>query len=155
MRPVHGAALRRGGTGGGKAESGTMTWMMFGLKSCDSCRKARRWLDSQGVPYQVQDLREAPPTRNLLQQWLEVVGPERLVNRRSTTWRNLSDAERGAAAPEAGQEGLLDLLTAQPTLIKRPLFQRGDTVILGFDKATRAALEASSAPTQSTARRYG
>ena len=132
-----------------------MTWTMFGLKSCDGCRKARRWLDSQGVPYQAKDLREAPPTRNLLQQWLETVGPERLVNRRSTTWRNLSDAERAIAAPGAGQDGLLDLLTAQPTLIKRPVFQQGDTVILGFDKATRAALEASSAPNQSSARRFG
>ncbi|MEQ8346031.1 MAG: Spx/MgsR family RNA polymerase-binding regulatory protein [Sneathiellaceae bacterium] len=132
-----------------------MTWMMFGLKTCDSCRKARRWLDSQGVPYQMLDLREAPPTRNLMQQWLDAAGAERLVNRRSATWRSLTEAERAAAAPSAAPDALLDLLAAQPTLIKRPLFQRGNTVIVGFDTAARAALGASSAPNQGSARRYG
>ena len=125
-----------------------MTWTMFGLKTCDTCRKARRWLDSQGVAYQAFDLREAPPTRNLLQQWLDAVGPERLINRRSTTWRNLTEAERAAAAPNADPEAVLEILAANPTLMKRPLFQRGTEVLVGFDNAVRGALGGSSAPNQ-------
>lgn len=125
-----------------------MTWIMFGLKSCDTCRKARRWLDSQGVPYQAHDLREAPPTRNLVQQWLDAAGPEKLVNRRSTTWRNLSENVRGSAGPNADPEILLGLLGEHPTLIKRPVFQRGTQVLVGFDNAVRAALAGSSAPNQ-------
>lgn len=128
-----------------------MTWTMYGLKNCDTCRKARRWLDSQGVPYGHRDLREAPPTRNLLQQWLEAVGADALVNRRSATWRGLSEAERVAARPGADAEALLALLAAKPTLIKRPLFQQGRSVLIGFDNGTRAALGASSAPNQAGA----
>ncbi|MFC3230226.1 Spx/MgsR family RNA polymerase-binding regulatory protein [Marinibaculum pumilum] len=129
-----------------------MTWIMFGLKTCDTCRKARRWLDSQGVPYRAHDLREAPPTRNLLQQWLDAVGPERLVNRRSTTWRGLSEEARAAAAPGADPETLLALLAEQPTLIKRPVFQRRTEVLVGFDHAVRGALAGSSAPNQDSLR---
>lgn len=122
-----------------------MTWMMYGLKNCDTCRKARRWLDSQGVPYDFRDLREVPPTRALLQHWLEGLGADRMVNRRSTTWRGLSVAERTGAEAAAG---LLDLVAANPALIKRPLFHRDARILAGFDTAVRAVLAGSGAPNQ-------
>jgi len=122
--------------------------MMFGLKTCDTCRKARRWLDSQGVAYDFRDLREEPPTRALVQQWLEALGPEQLVNRRSTTWRGLTEAQRDLAAGEGGQGGILDVLGAHPALIKRPLFQRGTTILSGFDTGARGVLAGSGAPNQ-------
>lgn len=117
-----------------------MTWAMHGLNSCDTCRKARRWLDEQGIAHDWRDLREAPPDRAQLQGWLRAAGAEALVNRRSTTWRGLSEAQRAAAAPGGDEAALLDLLAAQPALIKRPLFQRDGEVLLGFDERVRARL---------------
>ncbi len=114
-----------------------MSLRVHGIKSCDTCRKARKWLDEQGIEYEWTDLRGDPPERSAVERWLGTVGAESLVNRRSTTWRGLVEDRRpGLDSPE-----IVDLLLESPTLIKRPLFERagkgGLEYRVGFGDAQR------------------
>jgi arsenate reductase len=106
---------------------------LVGLNNCDSCRSARKWLDSQSIAYRFRDIREPPPTTQELKGWLAAVGADRLVNRRSTTWRQLSDTDRAKA--DGAQAAAL--LRANPTLIKRPVISVDNRVTVGFDAATK------------------
>ncbi|MDH3232235.1 MAG: Spx/MgsR family RNA polymerase-binding regulatory protein [Alphaproteobacteria bacterium] len=110
-----------------------------GLKSCDTCRKARAWLSAEGIEHRFHDLRADGLEARQARLWLKAVGPDRLINRRGTTWRGLSEAER-SADNEADQ---VALLLAHPALIKRPVFEHGDAVLVGFDDAARAALKSA------------
>ena len=102
---------------------------LYGLRNCDSCRKALRWLESEGVAHHFHDLRADGLERARVERWLASPLSDRLLNRRSTTWRQLSDAQRAAAG-----EALVELLLAHPTLVKRPVIERGGEVLgLGFD----------------------
>ena len=100
---------------------------LYGLKSCDTCRKALKALpDATFV-----DVREAGVPQDVLLAAQAAFGPS-LVNTRSTTWRQLDDAAR-AADP-------LELLNAHPTLMKRPLIEKEGALFLGWTKETQAAL---------------
>ena len=110
-----------------------MTLKVHGIDACDTCRKARNWLEEQGIAYEWIDLRRDPvPVRDLT-GWLKAAGPERLVNRRSATWRQLPEDRR----PALDADDLADVLADHPTLVKRPLFERGDEVRVGFDAEVR------------------
>jgi len=101
---------------------------VYGIKQCDTVRKALKWLDQRGVEYQFQDFRiDGLPTA-LLQSWLDSDFSDRLVNRRSTTWRQLSEEQRGSEG-----DALLKLLLQFPTLIKRPVFVTDQIVAIGFN----------------------
>lgn len=104
---------------------------VIGIKTCDTCRKARKWLDGQGIAHQWHDLREDGIERASLEHWITAVGPDRLVNRRSTTWRQLDETVRDQAMQAASCAAVL---AEHPTLIKRPVFETGDRVLVGFDK---------------------
>lgn len=104
---------------------------IYGLKSCDSCRKAMKELVAAGKEPILVDVREAPLDAATLAQFLDTFG-EALVNRRSTTWRGLSEAER--EDPPAA------LLSRHPALMKRPVIEAGGRLYLGWDRETRAAL---------------
>lgn len=110
---------------------------LYGLKNCDSCRAARRWLDAQKLDYRFHDLRENPPTKTQLSRWLKNLGPEALVNRQSATWRGLPESER--ALLQKGQA--LALIAKYPALIKRPLIERGEKLSVGFGPTQKAALK--------------
>jgi len=113
---------------------------VYGLKNCDTCRTARKWLDEAGTEYAFVDLRDAPPAKSDIDSWLEAVGAKALINRSSTTWRGLSDAEKAEADNDPAA-----LLSAHPTLIKRPVFV-GDTGIeVGFKPAQQDAIRALTA----------
>ncbi len=112
------------------------TWTMYGLKTCDTCRKARAWLQAAGVAHSFVDLRAAPLPADTITRWFAVLG-EGLLNRRGTTWRGLDDTQKAKAATP---EGLVALCAAWPALMKRPVFVRADRVLGGFDAATRQAL---------------
>ncbi|MEM9531722.1 MAG: Spx/MgsR family RNA polymerase-binding regulatory protein [Pseudomonadota bacterium] len=101
--------------------------VVFGLPNCDTCRKAQKWLTAQGVAYTFCDLRNPPVTAAQIGGWLEHLSPEQLVNRRSTTWRGLSEAQR-----EQALAGDAQLLEQHPTLIKRPLAEWGNRITVGF-----------------------
>ena len=101
---------------------------IYGLKNCDTCRKARKWLDANGVAHEFIDLREATPSLATLKQWHAALG-DALLNRRGTTFRQLSDADRARA-----EKSLPALLHEHPALMKRPILVAGDTILSGFDE---------------------
>ncbi|MEM7179253.1 MAG: ArsC/Spx/MgsR family protein [Pseudomonadota bacterium] len=114
-----------------------MTLTFYGLKTCDTCRKAQKALAAAGHELSVVDVRADGVPRAVLSGWLKLLGPGPLVNTRSTTWRGLTEAERAGAQTLAGVEALL---CAHPTLIKRPVIVAGDQVHIGWTAAVQKAL---------------
>lgn len=100
---------------------------VYGIKQCDTCRKALKWLGGQGITHRFHDFRVDGLDASMLKSWLESPFADKLVNRRSTTWRQLNDEQRGFAG-----EDLLNLLLQHPTLIKRPVFVNDSIIAVGF-----------------------
>jgi Spx/MgsR family transcriptional regulator len=113
-----------------------VTMKVSGLAGCDSCRRARRWLDAHGARYRFRDLRDAPPDPPELRRWADAVGWETLLNRRSTTWRGLPPDEREGL--DAGRA--VALMAGHPTLVKRPVVEAGADVVVGVDEAAWARM---------------
>ena len=111
---------------------------VWGLKSCDTCKKALKWLTEEGIAFESKDVRADSVPADELTRWVDAAGWEVLVNKSSTTWRGLSDGEKDGldAATAKG------LLAEHPTLIKRPVFLKGDQVIVGFRDPQKQALKA-------------
>jgi len=109
---------------------------LYGIKNCDTVKKARRWLEENNVEYQFHDFRSDGLESKTVAQWLEVIGKDTLINRRSTTWKQLSDAER----QQADGNDAAALLVAHPTLIKRPVLAAGKTLQVGFNPSQYASL---------------
>lgn len=101
---------------------------LYGIKNCDTCRKARKAMDATGIPYQFHDLRENGLSAALLEHILERVPVMTLLNKRSTTWRQLDDAEKQNIDSNTARV----LMLANPTLIKRPLLDTGDEIRVGY-----------------------
>jgi len=108
---------------------------VYGIKQCDTCRKALKWLNGQGIEHQFRDFRTDGLSADLLQSWLDSSFADKLVNRRSTTWRQLSDEQR-----QSEGAALLELLLQHPTLVKRPVFVTNEIVAIGFDPKALAKL---------------
>lgn len=104
---------------------------LYGIKNCDTVKKARKWLEAHDVDYQFHDFREDGLDKKELNNWLEKLGWEAVVNKRSTTWRNLSDKEKEISTNAEATK----LLLANPTLIKRPLVVKNTTLLIGFKEA--------------------
>jgi len=111
-----------------KAKSVTI----YGIKNCDTMKKARAWLDGHGVAYGFHDYKAAGIERGKLAGWARSIGWERLLNRAGTTFRKLPEEQK------AGITGTraLALMLDQPSMIKRPVLEVGGKVIVGFDPAT-------------------
>lgn len=103
--------------------------VLYGIPNCDTCRKARKWLDAAGLEYRFHDLRRDGVDAPRLRAWLKAAGPDRLLNRRGMTWRGL-DAEQRTAVERAPAERLPEY----PTLIKRPVLEVDDRVLVGFSE---------------------
>ncbi len=110
-----------------------MSLLVRGIKSCDSCRKARRWLADEGLAYQWIDFQESRPSPAEVKRWLDELRPDALVNRKSATWRALDESER----PALDSPAVIGLLVEHPTLIKRPLLERDGEFRTGFDDEQR------------------
>lgn len=106
-----------------------MTPVMYGIPNCDRVRKARRWLEAEGVAYEFHDYKKAGIAAEKLGQWVGEVGWEALLNRRGTTFRKLSDAQK--ADIDAGKA--IALMEANPSMIKRPVIEHEGPLIVGFD----------------------
>ena len=101
---------------------------IYGIKNCDTMKKARSWLDSHGMTYDFHDYKTAGIARDRLAQWSDQVGWETLLNRAGTTFRKLPDSEKeGLNARKA-----LALMLAQPSMIKRPVLDLGGKLLVGF-----------------------
>lgn len=104
---------------------------LYGLKNCDTCKKAIKALEAAGKDVSFVDIRAEADLAAKVPVWLEAAGADLLINRRSTTWRGLSEAER-ETDPEA-------LLVANATLIKRPVIEAGAAIHVGWSKDVQAA----------------
>lgn len=102
---------------------------MWGLKNCDTCRGARHWLEMHKISYLFHDVREETPDAARLARWLKVAGADRLINRRSTTWRTLPDTAKRQL--EAGD--VVSVLEQYPALIKRPIVEYDKSILIGFN----------------------
>jgi Spx/MgsR family transcriptional regulator len=104
---------------------------LYGIKNCDTVKKARKWLDARGVEYTFVDLKQDAPAKSRLQRWCKTAGWETLLNRRGQTWRQLDDSQKQNI--DAGTA--VALLQQYPMLIKRPVIENGEHVLVGFNEA--------------------
>ena len=101
---------------------------LYGIKNCDTVKKARGWLDQHGIDYRFHDFREDGLDAAAVEKWLEELGWEQLVNKRSTTWKQLSPEARESMDASSAKAAILEA----PTLIKRPLLDTGHDRFTGF-----------------------
>lgn len=105
---------------------------LYGINNCDTVKKARRWLEEHGVQYQFHDFRADGLQSEAVRGWLEELGWQNLVNRRSTSWQALDEQARQGMDERSALAAILD----QPTLIKRPLLDTGKQRFTGFSAAS-------------------
>ncbi len=101
---------------------------MYGITSCDSCKAASRWLDEHKIKFKFHDLRKDGLEIQMLERWCDNIGWEKLLNKRSLTWRRIPEADRD----NLSQRRAVALMIENPTLVKRPVLERGRFVGVGF-----------------------
>ncbi|MEJ0059112.1 MAG: ArsC family reductase [Terricaulis sp.] len=101
---------------------------IYGIKNCDTMKKARAWLEARGVAHAFHDYKAAGIERGVLEGWAKEVGWETLLNRAGTTFRKLDDADK----EDLTQKKAIALMLAQPSLIKRPVLDVGGKLLVGF-----------------------
>lgn len=104
--------------------------IMYGIKNCDTIKKARRWLEAHDIPYEFHDYREAGVNPVQLRSWVDELGWETLLNKRSTTWRNLPEETRQNMDATLA----LHVMEDQPTIIKRPVLETDKGRLVGFNE---------------------
>lgn len=105
--------------------------VVYGIESCDQVRKARAWLRAQGVAFRFHDFRADGLDAALLARWMGHLPWDALLNRRGTSWRQL-DAQRKASVVD--QSSASELMLENPTLVKRPVLEAGDRIVVGFSE---------------------
>lgn len=111
------------------------TVTVYGLGSCDTTRAARKWLDAKGVAYSFHDVRENGLTKILVETWVRQLGWGKVLNKASTTWRELPEKDKA----DVDERKAVALLFAHPTLVKRPVLDRDGELLLGFKPASYEA----------------
>ena len=103
---------------------------IYGIPNCDTVRKARKWLDNQGLEYEFHDFKRSGPNRDRLGLWADRCGWEVLLNRRGTTFRKLDEADKA----DIDRDKAIDLMMEHPSMIKRPIAEKedGDRTLVGF-----------------------
>lgn len=111
---------------------------VYGLKNCDTCRAALKWLEAQTLEHHFHDLRKDGVDATAIQRWSGAVGWDTLLNKRGTTWRGLDDAVKDATTATNASA----LMADHPALIKRPVFETdtGGPIIVGFKEEQRQQL---------------
>ena len=105
-----------------------MATTIYGIKNCDTMKKARAWLDARGVAYDFHDYKTAGIAKDKLKGWSDKLGWETLLNRAGTTFKKLPDADREGIT----ESKALALMLAQPSMIKRPVLEVGGKLLVGF-----------------------
>ncbi len=101
---------------------------VYGIKACDTMKKARAWLDDKGVAYTFHDYKTQGIDKARLEKWVGQVGWEVLLNKAGTTFRKLSDADKSNIT----EAKAIKLMIANPSMIKRPVVESGKTLLVGF-----------------------
>jgi transcriptional regulator, Spx/MgsR family len=113
-----------------------MALTLYGIPNCDTVKKARAWLEQRKIPYEFHDYKKAGVDSTMLKRWAQVVGMQNLVNTRGTTWRKLDESERTSLTDAKAEK----LMLANPSLIKRPVLEDKDTLLVGFNAEQWASL---------------
>jgi arsenate reductase len=112
-----------------------MTYTLYGIKACDTMKKARAWLDAQSIAYRFHDYKTEGIDRALLERWCAQHGWQVLLNRAGTTFRALDEPLKAGL----DQARAVELMLAQPSMIKRPVLDLGDDTLIGFKPDLYAA----------------
>jgi arsenate reductase len=110
---------------------------VYGIKNCDAMKKAFAWLDANGIAWEFIDYKKAGVAESRLPEWNREVGWKTLLNTRGLMWKKLDDADRA----DVDEAKALALMAATPSLIKRPVIEAGDRVLVGFDPERYAGLK--------------
>jgi arsenate reductase len=102
--------------------------ILFGIKNCDTMKKAFNWLTSNGIDYEFTDYKKAGVAAAHLADWSQRAGWETLLNKRGLTWKKLTEAERA----DVNETKAIELMAQYPSLIKRPVLDSGRQLIIGF-----------------------
>ncbi|WP_031433173.1 ArsC family reductase [Methylomarinum vadi] len=102
---------------------------LYGIKNCDTVKKARKWLDEHGVDYRFHDYRVDGLDLDLLLRFNAAMGWESMLNKRSTSWRQLDEAQKN----HLNEQSALKLMLEIPTLIRRPILDTGEQMLIGFN----------------------
>ena len=105
-----------------------MSYVLYGIKACDTMKKARTWLDEHQVDYAFHDYKSVGIDRENLEKWCNEHGWQTVLNRAGTTFRKLEDAQKA----DLDQAKAIELMLAQPSMIKRPVLDLGDKTLVGF-----------------------
>lgn len=108
---------------------------LYGIKACDTMKKARTWLDSRGIAYAFHDYKSAGIDRARLEAWCDEHGWDKVLNRAGTTFRKLDETQK----QDLDQSRAIDLMLAQPSIIKRPVLDLGERTLVGFSPERYAA----------------
>ena len=106
-----------------------MSVTLYGIKNCDTVKKARKWLDNHSVPYTFHDFRVDGIDKTLVNNFLKQIDIETLINKRGTTWRKLSDKEKESK----NKTQTVELMVENPTIIKRPVLDANKKIFVGFN----------------------
>lgn len=109
---------------------------VYGIKNCDTVRKALKWLDKNDTAYTFHDVRKDGLDTAVVERWVDALGWESVLNKRSTTWRDLSDEDKNSM----NRRFAINLMCQHPTLIKRPVFESKEYILQGFTDIVRARL---------------
>ena len=112
---------------------------IYGIRNCDTCRKALKWLCIEGIEHKFYDFSKDGLNKTTIEGWIEEIGIDTLVNRRGTTWRKLPKADQ--AGVQTGNAAAI--IAENPTLIKRPIFDLGQKRMVGFATKTQDTLKGS------------
>jgi arsenate reductase len=104
--------------------------IVYGIKSCDTCRQARKFLSSHNIEFQFHDLREDGLDIQMLERWTKRIGWERLLNKQSLTWRKIPEVDRNDMSRDKSLAAMID----NPTLIKRPVLESDKFIAVGFSE---------------------
>lgn len=105
---------------------------IYGIKSCDTMKKAFTWLTEHGIEHHFHDYKKEGASETHLRHWIDQLGWETVINRRGTTWRKLPQTQRDTMDVNGAVKAALD----NPSLIKRPIIEQGTILLAGFDAET-------------------
>jgi Spx/MgsR family transcriptional regulator len=114
-----------------------MSVTLYGIKNCDTVKKARKWLDANSVPYTFHDFRVDGINKTLVNNFLKQIDIEILINKRGTTWRKLSDKEKEIK----NKTQAVALMVENPTIIKRPVLDANKKYTVGFSEESYKSLK--------------